>query len=769
MSNATVPVGTPCGVPNLQFVVGDVCTFSDPISAAPTSRTWTLESCPSNLASPPSLATPTAATTALPAFAVDGTYTALLTRLETDSTTTLQRVVIGVLDGNGHILPSPEFDPSLLAPLGQAAADAGWAGSASTAAGDVFESAILRDLKTNAVRLSGGALTVAGSITTSGGSFIGATYSSPVGNDLTLASGFYTPAAYPGATNYRNYVMNFGDGNIAHASQTAAFVVEASYGIALDFHGYGINALTAVLQVGTGPTVTMSGTPTALKTLVIAITLGGAVGTATATYSINGATPVPFTTAASVLITGTGVTVAFTAGTYVLATTYTQTVDQRLSSMSYGYNGPDVIAGSPAVALEILTVGGHTNTQRAGSNSYFSVNGDVNGLFLFRAHNNSTGVPGLEGKIYGTQVNWAFGSAPDSTQGGAIKYPTTAWTGTPAAGFGWQGFDGNNFVATNSSGDALSMMRTTGLAASAVTHVGSGPTVTIAGTPTGLSRVTMAITTGGALGTSQFTYAVDGGTASAPQATAATFLVPGTGITATFAAGTYVIADTYSWIITGSRRRAPGVNWVVPQASNGAGVGIADYGQQGAAGFAGGSVIVGPGSGGTSGTNPTGSYTIDMGASVSGASQSIRFVFDGGTQLTFGMGSAGNMAIASGSNNINWQTTGVIGLTSTGAGAYFNPVSKSAYHDADVWQQRSNNAGTIRISISATGIGFNGHAPAAQPADVGLLVRSVGTPSLTIPDVGTSFSQATLNNIVASIVDVVIGLRNAGHGNGLTA
>ena len=92
--------------------------------------------------------------------------------------------------------------------------------------------------------------------------------------------------------------------------------------------------------------------------------------------------------------------------------------------------------------------------------------------------------------------------------------------------------------------------------ASGVTHVGSGsPVVTIAGTSTTLSNVTITISTGGlSNGTAQFTYAINGGSASTPQAIpngGGTFLVPGTGMTATFANGTYVLNDTYSWTITG--------------------------------------------------------------------------------------------------------------------------------------------------------------------------------------------------------------------------
>jgi len=89
----------------------------------------------------------------------------------------------------------------------------------------------------------------------------------------------------------------------------------------------------------------------------------------------------------------------------------------------------------------------------------------------------------------------------------------------------------------------------------AVTKVGTGPTITVAGAPQGHFSMRIAITLGGVLGTSTFRWSTDGGTTWVEQGiltpVGGTYLLGSTGITATFPAGTYVLADTYSWTATG--------------------------------------------------------------------------------------------------------------------------------------------------------------------------------------------------------------------------
>jgi hypothetical protein len=93
---------------------------------------------------------------------------------------------------------------------------------------------------------------------------------------------------------------------------------------------------------------------------------------------------------------------------------------------------------------------------------------------------------------------------------------------------------------------------------SAVTASGGGPTVTLSGTPNDYYEIIVLITLGGAVGTSTFQYSLDGGDSySEVITTASTYLLltPGTetstGVTVNFAAGTYVIDETYSATSTG--------------------------------------------------------------------------------------------------------------------------------------------------------------------------------------------------------------------------
>jgi hypothetical protein len=106
----------------------------------------------------------------------------------------------------------------------------------------------------------------------------------------------------------------------------------------------------------------------------------------------------------------------------------------------------------------------------------------------------------------------------------------------------------------NSGGKTVYLMPGTATAGSnsSVTASGAGPTVTLTGTPLDDHQAIVLIVTGGAVATATFKYSLDGGdTYSEVIATAATYLIPESGTTVNFAAGTYVAADTYSWTGTG--------------------------------------------------------------------------------------------------------------------------------------------------------------------------------------------------------------------------
>jgi len=82
---------------------------------------------------------------------------------------------------------------------------------------------------------------------------------------------------------------------------------------------------------------------------------------------------------------------------------------------------------------------------------------------------------------------------------------------------------------------------------SAVTQTGTGPVVTLTGTALVSADLVIKIRLGGAVATATFDWSTDGGVTWVATAvvTASTVLLGSTGITANFAAGTYVIATTY--------------------------------------------------------------------------------------------------------------------------------------------------------------------------------------------------------------------------------
>ncbi len=107
-----------------------------------------------------------------------------------------------------------------------------------------------------------------------------------------------------------------------------------------------------------------------------------------------------------------------------------------------------------------------------------------------------------------------------------------------------------------SNGKTVFGCRITGSVAganSAVTQVGSGPVVTLTGTPLNDLQGIAVVVAGGALGVATFKYSLDGGDTYSAVLTipsGGTYAIPGTGITLNFAAGTYVVATTYSWTST---------------------------------------------------------------------------------------------------------------------------------------------------------------------------------------------------------------------------
>jgi hypothetical protein len=98
--------------------------------------------------------------------------------------------------------------------------------------------------------------------------------------------------------------------------------------------------------------------------------------------------------------------------------------------------------------------------------------------------------------------------------------------------------------ATYRLGDVYTLPTTGVVSASA--PAGGPNTITQASSPVDTYQVSVTIVTGGAVGTSQFTYSLDGVFVSPIITTAATYIIPNSGIIIAFAAGTYVVGDVYT-------------------------------------------------------------------------------------------------------------------------------------------------------------------------------------------------------------------------------
>lgn len=116
---------------------------------------------------------------------------------------------------------------------------------------------------------------------------------------------------------------------------------------------------------------------------------------------------------------------------------------------------------------------------------------------------------------------------------------------------GWDGVSHKlDFASTGVvNTDAASLVTAINAATmSPVTHVaGTGPAVTLTGTPAANEQIVIDITTDGAVGAAVFKWSNDGGASfTTGVTTAASVALGATGLTANFAAGTYTTADSYT-------------------------------------------------------------------------------------------------------------------------------------------------------------------------------------------------------------------------------
>lgn len=258
---------------------------------------------------------------------------------------------------------------------------------------------------------------------------------------------------------------------------------QPTYGMAINASSDG--AVSAVTAAGSGnATLAVAAAPHV--TVNAKIILGGALGTMTVQFSVNGGPFGPTVTSGATgpwtyLVPGTFVRYSFPSGTYVAADTYAVGIT-GLTVTHGGTGTPTVtITASPLdyyeFALSVATSGG------------FNVG--------------------------------VFGVSPDGGNG-------------PTGG----GSTMSNMV-----------LPSTGV----IVIPGTGLVLTV-----GQHTILVTMTTGGALGTAIFSYQVDGGSTVTGQTTTPNsginfvFVVPGTGVTLTFAPATYVLNSTYTVNTLGS-------------------------------------------------------------------------------------------------------------------------------------------------------------------------------------------------------------------------
>jgi hypothetical protein len=172
-----------------------------------------------------------------------------------------------------------------------------------------------------------------------------------------------------------------------------------------------------------------------------------------------------------------------------------------------------------------MTLPGQTITRSDGG---LGLSGDAANVFLYVG-------PTSSGTL-NTITRWSNSSKLRATLGVGVTVEAACWK-------------------LDNEGGSVDVLKTDASVAasnSAVTQTGTGPTVTIAGTATIPVTATVQVSLGGILGAGKFNYTLDGETwvENLTIPAGGTYLFPGTGITATFAAGTYVLATTYAFTTT---------------------------------------------------------------------------------------------------------------------------------------------------------------------------------------------------------------------------
>jgi len=121
--------------------------------------------------------------------------------------------------------------------------------------------------------------------------------------------------------------------------------------------------------------------------------------------------------------------------------------------------------------------------------------------------------------------------------------------------------------------DVLKTAASVAAANSSVTASGGGPAVSVAGTARDFYQATVTVMLGGALGVGRFKYTLDGGQTDSETLVipaGGSYAIPNTGLTLTFAAGTYVITETYTFTTTPATYNTTNLTaaWAVAAAVN---------------------------------------------------------------------------------------------------------------------------------------------------------------------------------------------------------
>lgn len=174
-------------------------------------------------------------------------------------------------------------------------------------------------------------------------------------------------------------------------------------------------------------------------------------------------------------------------------------------------------------------------------------------------------------------------------------------------------------------------------AAGSVTHTGSGGTLAVTLAPH--KAIVISCTTGGTLGTAQFTFALGSGSASAPVTSAAGwsstgYRVPGVMTTLTFTSGTYATDDVYTVSTAGTVTHTAGTGPAVP----------------------------------TQASSPVDNYSALVTISKSGALGTAQFTYslDNGETALAGNGSTSSAIITAGSGIYAIPNSGIV-ITFTGS------------------------------------------------------------------------------------------------------